>query len=838
MAEDSTVLQLGLDAQPMVSGGRKAEGALDNVSAKAKKATGILSKLDRGVQKLGKTFGSIKSFGTKMAIGVTAPITAIGIASLKAASDAQETKSKFNAVFKSLSGDADKWATSFAKSVGRSKTDIRGYMATLQDTFVPLGFARKEGAELSKQLTTLAVDLGSFNNMSDPEVLKSLQSAIVGNHESVRKFGVIINQAAIGQELLNMGVNGGVKAATEAEKAQARFNIILRSTKDAQGDAIRTSGEFANRLRAFKSRIRDVAEEIGMQLLPGAQKLIEFGTRLIDKWQGLDASTKKLVLVVAGLAAAIGPLLIAFGGIGLAATGVVAGLGLILSPIGLVIGGVLALTTAFILFDNKVKVVLKAAWSFIKVAFVAGIELLNAIGESIFSVLKRPWESMKLIGDLVSNALQGVWIVFKNYFGLLGDITVGLISIIKSPWEILKGVPQFLVGVFTSIWDVFKRTSELLGGWSVDLSTMISAAFSLDKDAVFKSWDSMKARLGEKIDEALGNVNSNLTSGNTVVIDTLKAVWETMAESTKSRITKTLSELGGLHLNMENATLQDLEGIWSHFIDNTTKYSAKEWSSLTTMFEEEWGKESDIVKKLKSLIAEAKGVFGEKIEIGGSKPTLGDTDTTDADIDKKKKKFGELTDFMKSAAHSAAGSIQTSLADFLFDPFKDGLKGMVVGFANAIRRMIAEMIAFAIIKNTLGKISMFAGFFGGAKDGGLATPQGFGFGGSVRGPGSGTSDSIPAMLSNGEFVMPASSVRHFGLDMMNSMKDRKPIKHIQHRDTSSISASMQQQPINLNIQNSYSNEQLAENLSNPMFKNILLNHVAANADEFRSVMAV
>ena len=42
-------------------------------------------------------------------------------------------------------------------------------------------------------------------------------------------------------------------------------------------------------------------------------------------------------------------------------------------------------------------------------------------------------------------------------------------------------------------------------------------------------------------------------------------------------------------------------------------------------------------------------------------------------------------------------------------------------------------------------------------------------GGMVRGPGSGTSDSVNAMLSNGEYVLRANAVKHYGVDFMNSL---------------------------------------------------------------------
>ena len=46
-------------------------------------------------------------------------------------------------------------------------------------------------------------------------------------------------------------------------------------------------------------------------------------------------------------------------------------------------------------------------------------------------------------------------------------------------------------------------------------------------------------------------------------------------------------------------------------------------------------------------------------------------------------------------------------------------------------------------------------------------------GGYISGPGSATSDSIPAMLSNGEFVMSAKSVSTYGVDFMNALNQSR-----------------------------------------------------------------
>lgn len=54
----------------------------------------------------------------------------------------------------------------------------------------------------------------------------------------------------------------------------------------------------------------------------------------------------------------------------------------------------------------------------------------------------------------------------------------------------------------------------------------------------------------------------------------------------------------------------------------------------------------------------------------------------------------------------------------------------------------------------------------GLKDGGRVHPRGF-----VQGPGTGTSDSIKARLSNGEYVLPADTVQAVGVQALDELKD-------------------------------------------------------------------
>lgn len=63
-------------------------------------------------------------------------------------------------------------------------------------------------------------------------------------------------------------------------------------------------------------------------------------------------------------------------------------------------------------------------------------------------------------------------------------------------------------------------------------------------------------------------------------------------------------------------------------------------------------------------------------------------------------KLSELDNFAKTAAEN----IQNSFADFLFDPFQDGLDGMLKGFGQTIQRMIADAVAADLAKWLFGDL--------------------------------------------------------------------------------------------------------------------------------------
>ena len=230
-----------------------------------------MSGVEKKLGLFGRAAGGVSAFAVKSVAVAAGAFLGLGTAmggALSAGSEVEEMMGKFNVVFGDFADQAAGELDVLGKSVGRNKNELRGFAATFQDTFVPLGFARGEAAGLSTELTELAVDMASFNDSMEPDVVRDLQSALVGNHETMRKYGVIITQAALDQTLLEMGFDGGAKAATEQQKVMARLNLIMEGTTDAQGDASRTSASWANTMRDLQAVLKETWQNIGQRLLP------------------------------------------------------------------------------------------------------------------------------------------------------------------------------------------------------------------------------------------------------------------------------------------------------------------------------------------------------------------------------------------------------------------------------------------------------------------------------------------------------------------------------------------------------------------------------------------
>lgn len=183
----------------------------------------------------------------------------------KFAADAEEAANKFNTVFGEASDEVTEKLTLFANAANRSIFQLKEGASTFQNFFEGLGVANDRAAQFAVNLTKLASDFSSFNNIADSEAIQKFLSALSGSSEVLRPYGIDLAEATVAQKALLETNKENVAALTQMDKAIARLKIIeeVLSKQGAMGDAIRTSESFTNQMRGLSANIETVKNGFG-----------------------------------------------------------------------------------------------------------------------------------------------------------------------------------------------------------------------------------------------------------------------------------------------------------------------------------------------------------------------------------------------------------------------------------------------------------------------------------------------------------------------------------------------------------------------------------------------
>lgn len=187
---------------------------------------------------------------------------------VQTASDLEESANVVEVVF-GKENNVSKWAKENASSFNLSRLEAEKFAGTLGAVLTPSGLGVDVIEEMSINLTKLSGDLGSLWNKSSEEAFNALRSAITGETEPMKNFGVVMTQVNLEAYMLTQGINKQWKELTQAEQALVRYNYILENTKTAQGDATRTADGYANASKQMELAIENAGNAFGQGFLPG-----------------------------------------------------------------------------------------------------------------------------------------------------------------------------------------------------------------------------------------------------------------------------------------------------------------------------------------------------------------------------------------------------------------------------------------------------------------------------------------------------------------------------------------------------------------------------------------
>ena len=250
----------------------------------------LLADVDNFKKNMDKASGQTDNFANKsgaalkkVGIAVAAAAAAagafavkFGVDAVKAASDLQETLSKTGELFGANAAEVEKFAAAAATSLGQSKQQALDAASTFAIFGKAAGLAGSDLVNFSTDFTVLASDLASFNNTSPEEAINAIGSALRGEAEPLRRYGVLLDDASLRQAALELGiVNTTKNALTPQQKVLAAQKLIFEQTTAAQGDFARTSDGLANGQRILAAQFENVKTTVGNALLPVVTQLFQ-----------------------------------------------------------------------------------------------------------------------------------------------------------------------------------------------------------------------------------------------------------------------------------------------------------------------------------------------------------------------------------------------------------------------------------------------------------------------------------------------------------------------------------------------------------------------------------
>ena len=265
-----------------------------------------------------------------------------------------------------------------------------------------MGQTQTEAAKMSMGLTQLGADMASFKNVSFERAQTALAGVYTGETEALKGLGIVMTQTNLEEFARAKGINKSMSEMSQAELVQLRYAYVMDQTKNAQGDFARTSDGLANKTRTSGERMKELSAQIGEKLAPIMDKILEIGNKVLDWFNSLSDKTKNIILVIVGLVAAIGPLLMILGTL-IPAIAAIGSTGLIVIAVIAAIGGAIFLIIQH--FGGLQQTLDAAKEAFNRLWAVIGPILMPAFTSLKDAIVNDLWPALQRLWDLIEPVL-------------------------------------------------------------------------------------------------------------------------------------------------------------------------------------------------------------------------------------------------------------------------------------------------------------------------------------------------------------------------------------------------------------------------------------------------
>lgn len=314
---------------------------------------------------------------------------------VKDAANATEVMNKFANTFRDLTPEAEAFVQTLGGSMNRNLTRVRMQMSNFASTLRGMEFSDDMVMSMSKNLTKMAQDFASFENISINESLRRIQSIMAGSSESGDFWGVNTREAALNAEFARQGLELTVRTATERQKMQARENLLARGSneKNASGDALRTMNTLMGTFRQFEEMMLTFREAVGKALEEPLRQVMLVILPLIKsvtKWITINPGW---VRTIAAVGVAMSAAAVAMIGLSAAAVLLTPAIGILMGVAGGVVGVFGAIPAAAAIAATGLAM-LASYWTMLSKSGQKALDQLGVVIGQIKADFGGIWEGM------------------------------------------------------------------------------------------------------------------------------------------------------------------------------------------------------------------------------------------------------------------------------------------------------------------------------------------------------------------------------------------------------------------------------------------------------------
>lgn len=446
-------------------------------------------------------------------------------------------------------------------TIGATAKSIKGGTAELNTALGILANNGIKGAEGGTHLRNVILSLQNPTDKAAAQ-MDALGVSVYDSNGNMRSLNDILGDLNKSMDGMTSADKANIIATIFNKTDLASVNALLANTGDTwdslQNSITNSAGaaqqmadtqldNLQGQITILKSALEGLAISFGELLMPAIKQIVGWVQKFVDWLNSMDEVTKKVVVTVALLAAAIGPVLIVIGKV-ISAVGTIMtvvpkiasaisavktafaalNVTMLANPIVLIIAAITALVAAFIYLWNTNEGFRQFwidLWEGIKQAVITA-------WNAITSFLSTAWES-------ILSLAQTVWGAISGFFTTLWE---GIKGVFTSAWEAISGVMTTIWNTITSIWQsIYDTISPLLEAFRYLFETIFEAIRILIERAL--------TAISQKISEIWNGIVTFLTP----ILETIKNIFQTAWTAIQGVITTVLTAIKNVVTTIWNA---------------------------------------------------------------------------------------------------------------------------------------------------------------------------------------------------------------------------------------------------------------------------------------------